>query len=308
MGGLKSGLVTFLVAWVLASGAARAETAALLRAAAGLSEAPPADVSAGDADGDGALTIVDAVISARSAGARNGGAVTRTTANRYGADGVYYGVMIDDPLLNGRADARIVVTHRFVNVSNAVVGVWYYAALGRWVIFNEDRSPMRNGEVFHYAFGDGVRALPASGTFRTFLDGFAATTLPLATHAYVASYNPSPVGVGFANPPRWYAYNEDYTDQPEGELLFVADAAANGGVAFHAASNDYNGVGVYLDDPRLEGNPAAILLAGHAYLRTANPSPIGVWYEEVSGRWLAYNETGEALPMGEAIHYFIAAP
>lgn len=261
-----------------------------------------------DVDGNGALTIVDAVLYRRSLFERRGGRVTRTLANRYGANGIYYGVVIDDPLLNGHPDARLVAAHRFVSGFNPTIGVWYHPSLNRWIIFNEDRSPMLNGEVFHYTFGSTVRAFPTSGDFSTFLDGYDTSAILLATHCYQAAYNPSPIGIGFENPPRWYAYNEDYTNQVAGERLFVANAGDHGGVIFHTAANDYHGYGAYLDDLRLNNNPDAIVLAGHGYYRASNPSAIGVWYDEAAGLWLAFNETGDPIPMGEAIQYLIAGP
>jgi hypothetical protein len=308
MGGLSRGLVAFLA--VCAAGLAGAETrtASVLGACGGIAPSSQADVAAADGDGDGLLTIVDAVRSARAAAALRGGMVTRSPANRYGSGGVYHGVVVDDPLLNGHPEARLVVTHRLTAVPNATLGVWYYASLSRWVIFNEDKSPMANGESFNYAWGDEVFAVTATGDFQTSLGSLDGNAMPLATHCYTSAYNTSPMGVGFANPPRWYAFNEDYTIQAAGERIFAADARGHGGVAIHGAGNDYAGIGLYLDDARLNDNPRAILLAQHLYVRGANASPIGVWYDDAQGRWVAYNENLAPLAVGEAVHYLIAAP
>jgi hypothetical protein len=307
----STGLAALLVGWYALSGtpAARgADAVAALRAAGGLAISMPADVTEADTDGDGEITIVDAVAHLRAASVRRGGRVTRTAENRYGSGGVFYGVVLDDSLLNGNPEARLVVTHRFVGAFNGTLGVWYYAALGRWVIFNEDKSPMRDGEVFHYAFADITGVAAGEGDFRVFLDGLDADALPLATHCYTGVYNAAPIGVGYDNPPRWYAYNESYAPFAAGEVVFATDARDHGGVVFHAAGNDYHGYGVYIDDLRLNNNPDAVLLAGHSFVSSANPSPIGVWYDETQSRWLAYCETTAPMRLGEAVHYLIASP
>jgi hypothetical protein len=308
MGGLSKGLVAFLALWAAGMAGAETRAASVLGACGGTAPSSPTDVLSADADGDGLLTIVDAVRAAIARTNLRGGTVTRSPANRYGSGGVYHGVVLDDPFLNGHPEARLVVTHRLAAVPQGTLGVWYYAAIGRWVIFNEDRSPMADGESFNYACGVAVFAVTATGDFQASLGSLDGSAVPLATHGYTAAYNPSPLGVGFANPPRWYAFNEDYTVQVAGEKFFVADARGHGGEAVHDAANDYAGIGIILDDPRLNGNPRAILLAQHVYTRGANASPIGVWYDESRGRWVAYNETLAPLAMGEAVHYLVAPP
>ena len=94
---------------------------------------------------------------------------------------------------------------------NGTLGVWYYAALGRWVIFNEDTSPMDNAEAFNYYYGPSVGSATASGSFALPLNGagFGDTAaVPLAIHDWVSAYNTSALGVDYGSPtnsPPWSA-------------------------------------------------------------------------------------------------------
>jgi hypothetical protein len=55
---------------------------------------------------------------------------------------------IDNPLLNGNSNAKILVQQRFVTSYNNVnVGVWYNGS--KWTIFNEDGSSMTEGKDFN---------------------------------------------------------------------------------------------------------------------------------------------------------------
>ncbi len=66
---------------------------------------------------------------------------------------------IDDPITNGRSDAILIVTQLYGNTSvynNNEVGVWYNR--GKWIIFNENRSPMPEGAQFN------VLVLPADSS------------------------------------------------------------------------------------------------------------------------------------------------
>ncbi|HEY3268393.1 MAG TPA: hypothetical protein VGM37_15850 [Armatimonadota bacterium] len=281
----------------------------MLRVAGGLDVAYPGQIVACDTDGDGQITCVDAVAFLRGMRVRRGGAVTRTPTNAYST----YGVYIDDPLLNGQPDVRLVTSHRFIAAYNTPVGVWYDSGAAKWVVYNEDLSAMSNNEVFGYYFGERVKSAPATGAFVVKLDdpGFTGnpSAIPLAVHDFVAAYNPSPVGLIFDTtaPQPWYAYNESGTAMASGEPFFYMDAGASGGRAFHYAYNDYFGYGVYLDDPRLNGNPGATVIAQHGYQSAINASAVGVWYDFIAGKWIAYNETRGPLATGEAIHYLVVS-
>jgi hypothetical protein len=104
----------------------------------------------------------------------------------------------------------------------------------------------------------------------------------------------------------WWVYNEDVAAMPPGELFFYAEGTAHGGRALHTSQNDFFGFGVFLDDPRLNGNPDAVVVAQHVFAGALNASPLGVWYDPASARWVVFNELGSPLALGEWIHYMVA--
>jgi len=57
---------------------------------------------------------------------------------------------IDNPLLNGNPNAKILVQQQFVGSRNNVnVGLWYSGGTAKWTIFNEDHSTMAEGKDFN---------------------------------------------------------------------------------------------------------------------------------------------------------------
>jgi hypothetical protein len=70
-----------------------------------------------------------------------------------------------------------------------------------------------------------------------------------------------------------------------------------------AAGNAYSNYGVYIDNPALNGDPNARLIATHHYVSTSNPV-IGVWYNSVVGKWVIFNENVAAMSPGEVFNYY----
>jgi hypothetical protein len=285
------------------------DVASILRIAGGLQTGLPGQVVAADFDGDGKLTVVDAARWAQATIPGHAGVATLSAANAYSN----YGVYLDDPGLNGHPEARVLATHRYVQQSNPVIGVWYNALNGRWVVFNENIAPMASGETFNYYFGPDVKGVASAGSNAVPLSDpllpLDAGSVQLAIHDWVANYNTSPVAVRFGGGADWRAFNENASPIATNERLFFADARFHGGVAALTAANAYMAgpvaIGLYLDDPRLNGNPNAILLAQHGYAAADLGGPLGVWYNGTNDRWVVYDESFAAIPMGEQVHYLI---
>lgn len=291
----------------------------MLRVAGGLDVSYPGQVKAVDVDNDGRITLVDAAWWLQRLRVRRSGAVTKSTANDYFG----YGVLLDDPALNGQPNARLVACHQYIGAYNGPIGVYYWATYpggGRWVIFNEDESTMPVGEKFNYYFGEKVNQVVKSPAFSTapWRVSLTAPSLglnpgadPIAIHDWLAAYDNSPLSVWYNTSTNgWEAYNDNFTTIPDGEKFFFTDAYLSGSRIYHTTSNDYFNYGVYIDDARLNGNPNAIVLAQHSYQSTSNPAPMGVWYSAFAGKWVAYNEgtSHPALAMNEVVNYFIAQP
>lgn len=290
----------------------------MLRVVGGLDVSYPGQVAAVDVNANGKIDIVDATYWLQRLRVRRSGSVTLNATNAYSN----YGVFIDDPLLNGHPNERILACHQFIGAYNSILGVYYYAGFlgGRWVIFNEDNSVMPPGEKFNYYFGEKVHqvdktAATSTAPWRVTLGdpgmngNFGAS--PLAIHDWLNAYNNSPLSVWQnGTTTNWEAYNDTFSTIVAGERFFFTDASWSGGRIYHSTANDYFGYGVYIDDARLNGNPGATVLAQHNFQAASNPAPMGVWYSFFAGKWVAYNEgtTHPALPMNEAVDYLIAQP
>jgi hypothetical protein len=128
----------------------------------------------------------------------------------------------------------------------------------------------------------------------------------VATRAATPGASVSAVGAWYDGQ-HWWLYNEDLAPMGPGETFFYAEGAGLGGQAVHAPDNDYQGIGLYIDDARINGNPSAVVVPLHAFTGAYNPSALGVWYDTVRGQWVVYNESGSAFAPGQTIHY-VAVP
>jgi hypothetical protein len=87
-------------------------------------------------------------------------------------------------------------------------------------------------------------------------------------------------------------YNEDHSVMPLGEKINYAFSPNFGAVTGSGSSGPFPW-GVYLADPRINYNPNAIVLSSHNYVSNLGAT-LGVWYN--GGKWVAYYETGAAVP------------
>jgi hypothetical protein len=106
----------------------------------------------------------------------------------------------------------------------------------------------------------------------------------------------------------WWLYHEDLTPMTAEEMFFFAEGTGVGGRAVHTTKNDFLGIGVYLDDPRLNGKPEAAFVAQHVFAGSLNVSPLAGWYDAARGQWAVFNEAGSPLAPGEQIHYVTTTP
>jgi hypothetical protein len=89
--------------------------------------------------------------------------------------------------------------------------------------------------------------------------------------------------------------------------------AADGEASFVHRANDANSRGdyTYLDDPRINGDPDAVVLAEPAPERGGDEDSgyghnVGVWYEPTKERWAIFNQDLAAVPAGTAFE--VAVP
>jgi len=190
---------------------------------------------------------------------------------------------LDNPYLNGKPNAVILVTPAYAN-ANKHIGVWYDAGRGRWAIFNQDRSPMTNGRSFNVVIpvlqGKTHRAAHTNVSANsTYLDHPFANNNPQAlvfvtqrwnSAAANGGYNNRAVGVWFdQGRRRWAVYNEDQSAMGLG-LDF--------NVQVFSAASPANQIITFPDNtatlPPSFTNGAIVSLLTHNY----NPNPSNAQY------------------------------
>jgi hypothetical protein len=151
--------------------------------------------------------------------------------------------VMDHPLLNHRPEAIFFVSPVFNpgQISPGValdhpVGVWYYSAVGRWAIYNQDLAAMPVDARFtvfiphpdESVFVHTVTSITTPG-YRTFIDHPRLNHNPHAFLLVTQSWNPpgssgvyndSPVGV-FYGDGKWMIFNEDSSNIPLGASFNV---------------------------------------------------------------------------------------
>lgn len=151
---------------------------------------------------------------------------------------------IDNPLLNNKPDARILVQQRYISsYNNKNVGVWYKASENKWTIFNEDVSSMQTGKHFNVWLVDSSKSFihTVDSTSISLQDNYSVLDNPLTNGNPDANILITPLlatGNGYFNhvigvwyystTQRWYLYVEDGTPFPVGVKYFVYVANAPG--------------------------------------------------------------------------------
>jgi len=181
---------------------------------------------------------------------------------------------------------------------------------GTWVMATGALSPLPAGEPFAYIgstyFGEVVvlaQSSPYAPLADKEIDGRAQAIVMALSHG-APSGRTAALGVWYDGKV-WWAYDEAGAKLAAGERVVFLDAADKGGRATHDPQNDFGGIGLVLDDPRLNGNPNVVLVAQHAFRNSLNRAPLAASYEPGQGRWIVYNADGSPLALNEAIHYIV---
>jgi hypothetical protein len=158
------------------------------------------------------------------------------------------------------------------------IGVWYDAEVRRWAIFNQDLAPMARGASFDVHVLSGGSAFVHQATAEntaedeTYLNAPFSNANPDVVPSVTQNWNPGgfggtyndhPVGVRYdADVRQWVIFNEDGEQMPEG-ADFNVTVLPLGEPAFvqRATSGNITENRTYIDDPRVNGDPTAILFA-----------------------------------------------
>jgi len=90
-------------------------------------------------------------------------------------------------------------------------------------------------------------------------------------------------------------------------LFIGANAGAMEPYTHTTTPGNLSGHMTRLDHPNLNGQPDQLLFVT-PQLGIYNPHPIGVWYEQETGRWTIYNEDREKMPEGAKFNVVTVSP
>jgi hypothetical protein len=216
-----------------------------------------------------------------------------------------------DPTL-ALPDARVLAGHRGVPFQDPHPLAAVSDGKGGWSVADASGLSLSPGSAVAYFGGTNLGELhvlaessPGASLEDPFLDG-KPQAIVLAAPIGLDVHRTAALGVWFDGA-RWWAFDESGAKLAAGQRIVFLDAGPLGGRATRHAQNGYAGVGLVLDDPRLNGRPDAPLVAQHAFNGARNPSPLAVWYDQGLGRWIVYNSDGSSFPLGESVHYIVGS-
>jgi hypothetical protein len=241
--------------------------------------------------------------------------------------------VVNDPLLNGNAGARLFTTTN-AGASNMLpiitntntTGVWFSATAGNnWRIFNQNTTaPMPVGaqfNVFVPSDGNGtfVHTANAANTSGhvTVINNSAlnnrADKIMLAT----ANWNPSGAAVGIYNPhtisvghfpPSWFVLNNDVINMPVGAAfnIYSQDPSPNAYLHTATSANSSGNNATILDHPLLNGIPCAQVFVTPISAGQGDTT-FDVYFNAINQRWTIFNHNGVLMPSGAQFNIVIDA-
>ena len=250
---------------------------------------------------------------------------TATATNTF-----HYYTLIDNPLTNGKPNAKILVTPKDT-ANSRPVGVWYNGT--KWGIFNQDGASMPVGVSFHvfvipetYAGGFVHTATAAniSGNY-TVIDHPLINGNPNAIVFVTQNWNPGNVGGTYNNhnigiwysssQQKWAIFNQDLAAMPVDAAFNVLVQVPQSDVFVHkATSANSSGHVTRIDHPLSNNDPNAIVFitpnrnpggVGGTY----NNHNIGVYYEgSPINKWSIFNQDIATMPNDAAFNVLIPHP
>jgi len=239
--------------------------------------------------------------------------------------------LIDNPLTNGKPNAKILVTPADTTNSRPI-GVWYNGT--KWGIFNQDSANMPTGTFFNvfvipetYAGGFVHQATAAniSGNY-TVIDHPLINGNPNAIVFVTPNWNPGNVGGTYNNhnigiwysssQQKWAIFNQDLAAMPVNAAFNVLVLVPQSDVFVHKATSaniflNYS----LIDHPLSNADPNAIVFVtsnwnpGGSSSGIYNNQNIGVWYSLTNQKWSVFNQNTTApMPNNAAFNVLIPHP
>jgi len=237
---------------------------------------------------------------------------------------------LDHPLLNDDDGAIFLVTQNYNpkgmtgTYNDKAIGVYYETALDEWCIFNQDETAMPEEAAFnvHIPVEDSTLFVhdATSGNTEnnlTRIDNPLLNGNPAATVFVTQNWNPAGqpgvynehiVGVWYDDySQRWCIFNQDNTDpMPVGASFNVLVSSPDETAVIHIATTENTfGHLTKIDDPRINGNPNALLTV------TQNWTPNWVYNNHAVGvhfagfYWYVFNQDLAAIPEDAAFNVLI---
>jgi hypothetical protein len=236
---------------------------------------------------------------------------------------------IDHPLLNDDDGAVFLVTQSFNpkglngTYNDEAIGVYYETALDKWCIFNEDETVMPVEAAFnvHIPVEDSTVFVheATSGNISnnlTHIDNPLLNDNPGATVFVTQNWNPSGqagvfnehvVGVWYDDySHRWCIFNQDTSLMPVGASFNVLVSSPDEAAILHIATpGNTSGHLTKIDDPRINGNPNALLTVTQDWTPhwVYNAHAIGVHFAGVY--WYIFNQDLANMPEDAAFRVLI---
>ena len=225
-------------------------------------------------------------------------ATSANTTNNY--------TTIDNPATNNRAGSILFVSHDYGSGGPYItspLGVWY--SNNKWIIFNQDRTPMRPGSQFNVLTQTPAdRGVfihnAASGTISghiTTINNAATNNRPNAklivtqNWGTTGPYNNNSIGV-YYDGGRWKIYNQNLAAMPvNAKFNVIVDHSQS---FQHSVSSRSSGHITVLDNANTNSSPSAFVFTTQIWEGVYNKHDVGVWYN--ANTWKIYNEDRAALP------------
>ncbi len=226
----------------------------------------------------------------------------------------------DNPIVNYFPYSVIFTTHNYNpggiggTYHDKTLGVYYTGS--HWGVFNQDGSNMPEGVSFNVAIApisdSAFVHTSSSGSINnnwTVIDNPLLNGNPdakcIVTPLYISSRHDKVIGVWY-NGTNWSIFNQDLSTFETGaafNVMVLNDA--NSLVQVADSSNTLFNY-TLIDDPRLNNNPDANIIATQNWSvnDVYNNNEIGVWYN--GSQWSVYNENLTDMPIGAAFNIYIA--
>ncbi len=239
---------------------------------------------------------------------------------------IYNATCLDHPLLNDDDGAVFLVTQNFNpkgmngTYNDEAIGVYYETTLDKWCIFNQDMSempedaafnvhvPVEDVTVFVHEATSGNTENNLTRIDNPLLNGNPGATV-FVTQNWTPHwvYNEHVVGVWYDDfSQRWCIFNQNQALMPVGAAFNVLVSSPDETTVIHVATTENTfGHLTKIDDPRINGNPNALLTVTQNWTPhwVYNAHAIGVHFAGVY--WYIFNQDLAEIPEDAAFNVLI---